>query len=1012
MGGLFGKSSTISNTETAIGSLQLQTSTYGGVIPVVFGTNLLAGNLLDYVDFTQIPHTTTTRSGGKGGGGTTQSDTSYTYTVAAIIGLAEGPIAGLGRAWESKNVYKINVLYPGAPDWLKNMTGTLIHTSGSLSTLNVTTFFGDASQQAWDYMVSKHPERALVYPKLAYVAASAWDLGSNASLKNYNFEMIGRNLSAGSLDANPKDIITAIMSDAQIGVGFPAEYIGDLTSYSNYCIANEVLFSPAYTSQEEAQALITNLCQASNVEPVWSQGSLKIVPYSLESVTANGVTYMPEQKEIPDLTPDDFVYEEGEPSVRIKPNLTADQYNIQPVEILNREHDYNVEPVKATDDPDIHVRGPRLADSIEMHFITTTNVGQFAAQSVLQRQLYVPNQYEFTLTWRHCLLDPMDVVTITEPDFLGLDKVPVRIVQIEEDDECNLKIIAEDCPEGIHSPALYPTQMATRPSVNYNMAPGDVNAPIVFELPDTLVTSGLGLEVGIGASGGDSWGGAGVWLSEDGDTYKRVGRITAPARQGITKTALPIGTDPDTTNTVAVDMTMSRSELISGTQQDANNLNTVCFLDGELIAYQMATLIEQYQYGLSYLRRGAYGTTITSHNTNTQFMRIDEAIFRYPFTEAQIGKTIYIKLTSFNIYGSAEQNLADVQAYTYTIKGSALYSELPDCQNLTSYYQSGRIWLKCDAVTDFRSVVYEWRLGSCWNTATVLGTTTDPSFMTVGDGTYWVAAKSGIAYSANAKSVIVEGSNIAENVIASFDEFATGLTGTLSSGAAITEYADKPAINLTGKGLFSTIPQVSELTSIVYYGGVASTGSYEIPESHIIDIGAAQYCNVTASYNARIASPLELFSQIPQVSKVVSFIGNYSQYGSVVIQIAIAGNDGVFGEWQNFTPAQYYGRKFKARAVLNSTDETVSAYLLGFVFSVDVPDRIETGTNVQVPTAGLSVTHEIPFHAIPNTQVTILNAQEGDTLILLNEIMSGFDAYITNAGTPVIRNVNWLRKGY
>lgn len=668
MSGMFGKKSTISNTETKIGSLQIQKSTYGGVIPVVFGTNMLAGNLLDYIDFTPIAHTTTTHSGGKGGGGVTQKDTSYTYTVAAIIGLCEGHIAGIGRVWESKNVYKVNTLYPGAPAWLKNLVNALIESEDTtLTALNVTTFFGSDSQQAWDYMVSKHPERALTYPKLAYVASPTWDLGSSASLPNYNYEMIGRNLYTGSLDALPKDIITAIMSDAQIGVGFPAEYTGDLTQYENYCIANGVLFSSAYTSQEEAQSLITDLCQASNAEPVWSQGSLKIVPYSLESLTANGVTYTPEQKEIPELTPDDFVYEEGEPPVKIKPKLAADQYNIQPVEILNRDNDYNVEPIKATDDPDITTRGPRQADSIEMHFITKPEVGQFAAQSVLQRQLYVPNQYEFTLTWRHCLLDPMDVVKITELDFLGLDKVPVRIVEITEDDEFNLAVLAEDCPDGVDSPALYPTQTAIRTAVNYNVAPGPVNVPVIFDPPPQL--TGGNLIAWIAVSGqGEYWGGCGIWVSQDGNTYKRIGTVTAPARTGLLAEALPAGDSPDTTNVLNVDLRASKGQLISGTQEDAEQYNTLCYVDGELISYQTATLIAANQYALSYLVRGIYGTTIAEHEADSRFARLTEdEIFKYGYSDVQVGQTLYVKFTSFNIFGQAEQALDEVTAYQHTL---------------------------------------------------------------------------------------------------------------------------------------------------------------------------------------------------------------------------------------------------------------------------------------------------------------------------------------------------------
>ena len=95
MGAILGGGGTVSTADTRIGSLAISQSTYGIAIPVVFGTARVAGNMIDYIDFTAIPHTTTTRSGGKGGGGVTSSHTTYTYEVAAIFALCEGPVVSI-----------------------------------------------------------------------------------------------------------------------------------------------------------------------------------------------------------------------------------------------------------------------------------------------------------------------------------------------------------------------------------------------------------------------------------------------------------------------------------------------------------------------------------------------------------------------------------------------------------------------------------------------------------------------------------------------------------------------------------------------------------------------------------------------------------------------------------------------------------------------------------------------------------------------------------------------------
>ncbi len=62
-----GNSSTISTSEQRILSLQVQQSSQGLTLPVVYGRTRIAGNLIWYGDFTAIEKTTTTSSG-KGGG--------------------------------------------------------------------------------------------------------------------------------------------------------------------------------------------------------------------------------------------------------------------------------------------------------------------------------------------------------------------------------------------------------------------------------------------------------------------------------------------------------------------------------------------------------------------------------------------------------------------------------------------------------------------------------------------------------------------------------------------------------------------------------------------------------------------------------------------------------------------------------------------------------------------------------------------------------------------------------
>jgi len=54
----------------------------------------------------------------------------------------------------------------------------------------------------------------------------------------------------------------------------------------------------------------------------------------------------------------------------------------------------------------------------------------------------IVNSYTFKLGWKYCLLEPMDLVQITDAR-LGPSALTVRITAVEEDDEGTLSITAE-----------------------------------------------------------------------------------------------------------------------------------------------------------------------------------------------------------------------------------------------------------------------------------------------------------------------------------------------------------------------------------------------------------------------------------------------------------------------------------------------------------------------------------------------------------------------------------------
>lgn len=676
-----GKSSTITSAEERILSLQVQQSSQGLTLPVIYGRTRVAGNLIWYGDFVTIENKTTTQQGGKGGGGVKQVDIAYTYEAAVMLALCEGEIQGVGRIWRDKEKFD------------------------SLAQLRLTLMRGGDEQPLWTHLAqAKHQNQALNYSGTAYLCSPNYELTKSAQIYQHNFEVIGKLGYSGNIpDANPREIIRDLLTNQRYGCGFPADSIGDTDRYSNYCRAVGIFLSPAYTEQGEAQRNISELLEQTNSAAVFSQGRLKIVPYGDGNYSGNGAVYVADNKAIYDLTDDDFIVSGAEDPVNVERKTNADAFNQIQVEYLDRDNDYNVAIAEVKDQANIEQYGLRPKEAVKMHGICDGKVAQKVAQQLLQRALYVRNEYEFKLGWKYCLLEPMDIVTLTDAG-LGLDKTPVRITEIEEDEEGVLSVKAEDYPLGVHTVSEYPTQPSLGYSADYNVSPGNAHAPVIFEAP--LQLTGGEPQIWMATAGGDMWGGAEVWVSTDGDSYTRVGAVNHKARFGSLTTALPNGAVFDRTNTLNVEI--SAGQMTGGTEQDSRDLLTLCYVDGEFLAYANAELKGVGRYTLGNLTRGAYGSAIDSHAAGSQFARIDDSLFRYTVPRNWIGRTVWVKLVSYNVFSGGIQDLASVPAYSYTIKGAPL----GQIQNLrlTSSWAYGKeaviAWDKLDGADTYDIEIY------------------------------------------------------------------------------------------------------------------------------------------------------------------------------------------------------------------------------------------------------------------------------------------------------------------
>ena len=160
-----------------LAELRAQTSTYGNVIPRIYGTMRQAGNVIWSTDIKEVrsEHTTTQGGGGKGGGGrsptVSQTTVTYAYYVSIAIAICEGPVDEIIRVWADA----------------KCLTETVLTSNKGQYNVHL----GDETQQP-DDIIAKYKAAGTfpAYRGLAYVVIEDFPLADCGNrIPNFSFEV-------------------------------------------------------------------------------------------------------------------------------------------------------------------------------------------------------------------------------------------------------------------------------------------------------------------------------------------------------------------------------------------------------------------------------------------------------------------------------------------------------------------------------------------------------------------------------------------------------------------------------------------------------------------------------------------------------------------------------------------------------------------------------------------------------------------------------------------------------
>lgn len=428
-----------------VSSLRYNTSQFGSPLPLCYGTTRVSVNLLEGFDFAG------SGSGGKGGKGLGNSagkKSGGNYSVDVAFGLCQGPTNPANGSPEGF----------GSSPPLNNRVWANGGVAG-FNTVGVNAYPGSDGQAPDPTFESSDPNQPVLgYSGTTYVTGTPLDLGSVPALPNISFEVCGFGSSGNGGagcgpdfpgDANPAFIIQDLLTNPRYGAGFPAgnlDIAGTLASFGQYCQAAQLAMSPLLDRLQPCARWLEEFCELTVTAPVWSGALLKFIPYGDAALAANGASWTPDLTWQYSFGDGDFLDQgaDSDPVVVTRQD-PASMTNWLNLEYYDTTNSYNPAILPVWDQGLIDQYGIRSEPPVQAHEFTNATSATISAQLQLQRKAYIRNTYTFKLGFRYLLLEPMDIVLLSDAT-TGLAGASVRITQIDEDDNGELTVTAEEIP--------------------------------------------------------------------------------------------------------------------------------------------------------------------------------------------------------------------------------------------------------------------------------------------------------------------------------------------------------------------------------------------------------------------------------------------------------------------------------------------------------------------------------------------------------------------------------------
>lgn len=714
----------ITNTEARVGGLQLQQSSHGVPIALVWGRARVSPNLLWMDDFEAVENRTSQQAGK--GGGTTVTTVTYTYRASLMLGLKAGYLGGIRTVWRHKD--KIETTTRTLP--AEARSHTIAVPANRIVSVPYAYIWGADAGVALVLTGSSEAQGDYNYyvPTSAYtVAAGVYTFGASiapgtvvrisytlqpvietlSALQNAGFSQLG----SGALGQPVWSYLTTAHPQQAIGysgIGYVVATKFTLggaaglpqlafevdaarqASVSNpdaspADIAYDLLTDPIYGAAMPAAAVgslatYRAWCAAAGLwlSPVWAErkGVFEYITQLAKLTYAQPLWSVNQLKLVP-LSTQALVSSGG--SYTPAPEHAGPVYAITDDDIAEPIDESRRAPADRFNRLSVRYRNRSTdyADAVESaedrasidafglieapEVMEATEVTTTAVAAVVA-ELQLRDSLSAGSQYRFTL--PVSYDLLEPLDIVQIEDARIdlapRAVRIIEISEAGDDGSLQIVAEDVRTTGA--VVQARQVGDGYAYTPGPPGAISVRAVMMPTAFTGNTQQLWLGVAAGDNWGGSSVWVSATGSDYRRVADINVRARLGTLTSGLPVASTPLNPGQSLSVALAGNGAFASVDQADFDANRTPVWVNGEVLTYRDAILTAPARYTLSYLRRGQYGTAPLAQSIGAPWMRLDDTLARIDVPATDVGSTLYIKVTSRNALGTYVQGLEEVAA--------------------------------------------------------------------------------------------------------------------------------------------------------------------------------------------------------------------------------------------------------------------------------------------------------------------------------------------------------------